>query len=77
VKQRGEDRMSQKVTVASVDELCRITFAVSRGTLPVFGIGVIRLLDAGSEADADHGNRIERAPCSEREFLFPCERAAS
>jgi hypothetical protein len=52
-------------------------FAVSRGTLPVFGIGVIRLLDAGSEADADHGNRIERAPCSEREFLFPCERAAS
>ena len=65
VKERGEDRMSQEVTAAPVDKLCRKTFAVSRDTLPVSGIGVSRLLDACSEANADHRNRIERATCSE------------
>jgi hypothetical protein len=32
------------------------------------------MFDAGTEADADEGNGIESAPCSEREFLFPSER---
>ena len=52
VKDRGEHRMSQEVTAASVDKLCSVTFAVARGTLSISGIGVIRLLDASSEADA-------------------------
>jgi hypothetical protein len=66
--------MSEEITAASVDKLCSVTFAVARGTLSISGIGVIRLLDASSEADADHGSRIECAPCSEREFLLPSER---
>ena len=37
-----------------------------RGALAVSGIGVIRLLDAGSEADADHGNGVKCTSCSER-----------
>src|SRR5260370_38443719 len=73
VKERGEHRVSEEVTGASVDKLCRKTFAVSRGTLPVPGIGIIRLLEAGSESDSNHRNRIECAACSEREFLFPGE----
>ena len=51
VKERGKHRVSQEVTGASIDKLCSKTFAVSRGTLPVPGIGIIRLLEAGSEAD--------------------------
>ncbi|HEY6263577.1 MAG TPA: hypothetical protein VIW93_02135 [Candidatus Acidoferrum sp.] len=73
MKERREYRISQEVAAASVGELCSKTFAVSRGTLPVPGIGVIRLLDAGSEAGAENGNWIECAPCSERKFLFPSE----
>jgi hypothetical protein len=66
--------MSEEITGASVDKLRRITFAVSCGTLPVPSIGVIRLLEAGREGDADQGNRIESASCSEREFLLRSER---
>src|SRR5580658_1528806 len=66
--------MSQEVTAASVGKLCGVTFAISRGTLPVPGVVVLRLLDAGTEAYADEGNWIETVPCSEREFLFPSER---
>ena len=73
VKERGEDGMSQQVTAASVDKPCSKTFAISCGTLPVPSIGIRRLLDAGTEADADEDNGIERAACSEREFLFPSE----
>ena len=40
VKESGEDRMSQEVTAASVDKLCRKTFAVSCGTLPVPGLRI-------------------------------------
>ena len=58
MEERGEHRMSQEVTAASVDKLCSKTFAVSRGTLPVPGVGVIRLRDAGSDADADQRNRL-------------------
>jgi hypothetical protein len=38
--------------------------------------GVIRLFDAGSEGNADQGNRIECASCSEREFLLRSERGS-
>jgi hypothetical protein len=74
VKERGEHRMSEEITGASVDKLCSKTFAVSRGALSVSGIGVMRLLEASREANSDHGNRIEGASCSEREFLFRSER---
>ena len=74
VKERGEHRTSEEITGAPVDKLCGKTFAVSSGPLPIPGIGVIRLLDAGSEGNADQGNRIECAPCSEREFLLRSER---
>src|SRR5262249_35732010 len=70
VKERGEDRMGQEVAAASVDKLCGITFAVSRGALPIPRIGVRRLLHAGSEADSDQRNRIECASCGEGEFLL-------
>ena len=70
VKKSGKDRVSQEVTAASVGELCSKTFAVSRGALSVSGVSVRPLLDASSYADAKHGNRIEGAPGSEREFLF-------
>ena len=63
-KERGEERIRQEVTDASVSKRCRITFAISRGTLPVPGIGVRRLLDGGTEADADVDNGIESASCS-------------
>ena len=66
--------MSQEVTAASIGKLCSKTFAVSRGTLPVPGIGVCGLLDAGTESDAEHGNRIECAADCEQEFLFRSER---
>jgi hypothetical protein len=69
--------MTEEITGASVDKLRCITFAVSHRALPVPGIGVIRLLDAGSESDADQGNRIECAPCSEREFLLRSELGAA
>lgn len=59
VEERGEDRMAEEVTGASIAKLCGKTFAIARGTFTVAGIGVIRLLDAGSEAHADQGNRIE------------------
>src|SRR5258707_15238787 len=74
VKEHGEERIRQEVTDASVGKRCGITFAISRGTLPVLGIGVRRLLDARTDADADVDNGIESAPCSQREFLFPIER---
>src|SRR4029077_10006712 len=64
---------SEEITGASVDKLCGKTFAVSRGALSVPGIGVIRLLESGREGNSDHGNWIECASCSEREFLFRSE----
>ena len=63
VKERWEHRMRQEVTATSVDELCSIALAVSCGALPVSGKRVIRLLNGGSEADANHSNGIERASC--------------
>jgi hypothetical protein len=51
-------------------------FAVSRDSLPIPGIRVRRLLKSGSQAHADHGHRIECAPCSERELLFGSERGS-
>src|SRR5882762_3792207 len=74
VKERGEDGVRQEVTGASVEKRCSIPFAISRSTLPVPGIGVRRLFDGGTQADADVDNGIESAPCSQREFLFPIER---
>src|SRR5260370_39682188 len=59
VEERGEDRMAQEFTAASIAKLSGKPFAVTRGTLAVAGIGVIRLLDAGSETHADQGNRIK------------------
>jgi hypothetical protein len=53
VQERGEHRMSQEVTAASIDKFSSKTLAVSRGALPVPGIGVPRLLKAGSEANSD------------------------
>jgi len=75
VQERGKDRVSQEVTGASIGKLCRKSFGVSRGALPIPGIGVCRLLDAGTEADAKHGDRIECAPYSEAKFLFRSERS--
>src|SRR5260370_41140058 len=74
VKKRGEERIRQEVAAAPVDKRCRVTFAISRSTLPVPGISVRRLFDAGTEADAQVDNGIESAPCSQRAFLFPIER---
>jgi hypothetical protein len=59
MEERGEDSMAQEITGASITKLCGKTFAIARGTLAVTCIGVIRLLDAGSEAHSDQGNRIE------------------
>jgi hypothetical protein len=42
--------------------------------LPVPGIGVRRLLHAGSDADSDQRNRIECTSCGEGEFLLRSER---
>jgi hypothetical protein len=63
-KERGEERICQEVTDASVGKRCSITLAISRSTLPVPGIGVGRLFDPGTDADADVDNGIESAPCS-------------
>src|SRR5260370_42276572 len=63
-KERGEERIRQEVAAAPVDKRCRITLAISRSTLPEPGIGVGRLFDAGTEADAEVDNGIESAPCS-------------
>ena len=78
VKERGEDRMSQEVTAASVDKPCRITFAVSRGTLPVTGIGVRRLLDAGSRGRRRSRQLDRNVPRAASEnFCFQVSGAAS
>src|SRR6266478_4499270 len=60
---RGQ-ALREEVAGASVEKRCSITFAISRSTLPVLGIGVGRLFDAGTESDADVDNGIESAPCS-------------
>jgi hypothetical protein len=65
VKQRGEDRVSQKIAAPPVRKFCRKTFAVSCRALPVSGKGVVRLLDARSDAHTEHSHWIERAACRE------------
>src|SRR5580704_3933069 len=76
MKERGEDRVSEEVAVASVGKLCAKAFGVSLSTLPVRGICVHCLLDSGADAYTHHGNGIECAACCHRKFLFHSERSS-
>src|SRR4030081_1094103 len=67
--------MAEVVTCTPIAKPCSPTLAVSRSTLPVAGIAVVRLLNACCRANAHERGPIEGIVCGKGELLFRGKRS--